>query len=49
MINLNHPRAKAAGLVDDDEPIQVFVHVLHHPVFGTFSIDIGIEQALRAR
>jgi glyoxylase-like metal-dependent hydrolase (beta-lactamase superfamily II) len=44
LINLDHPTAKAAGLKDGDEPISVFVHVLHHPTRGTFLVDSGISR-----
>ncbi|HET9452044.1 MAG TPA: MBL fold metallo-hydrolase [Aggregicoccus sp.] len=47
LINLEHPKAKAAGLTDGDEPIEVSFHVLRHPRFGTFIIDTGVERALR--
>jgi glyoxylase-like metal-dependent hydrolase (beta-lactamase superfamily II) len=47
MINLDSPKAKAAGLRDGDEPIEVFFHVVRHPRFGTFIIDTGVERALR--
>lgn len=47
LINLEHPRAKQAGLEDGDEPIQVFFHALRHPRHGLFIVDTGIEKALR--
>ena len=47
LINLNHPRAKEAGLEEGPEPIQVFFHVLRHPTEGTFLVDTGVEKALR--
>jgi len=47
LINLDHPKAKAAGLKDGDEPIEVTFHVIRHPRFGTFLIDTGVERALR--
>jgi glyoxylase-like metal-dependent hydrolase (beta-lactamase superfamily II) len=46
IINLAHPKAKAAGLEDGDEPIQVYFHVLRHPTRGIFLIDTGVEKAL---
>ena len=46
IINLAHPKAKAAGLQDGDEPIQVYFHVLRHPTRGIFLIDTGAEKAL---
>ena len=47
LINLEHPKAVAAGLQDGPEPIQVVFHVLHHPTRGLFLIDTGVERALR--
>jgi N-acyl homoserine lactone hydrolase len=47
LLDLDDPRAKAAGLKDGDEPIQIFFHVIHHPQKGTFLIDTGVERALR--
>lgn len=47
LINLDAPAAKAAGLKDGDEPIQVFFHVLHHPTAGAYLVDTGMETALR--
>jgi len=44
LINLDHPRAQAAGLVDGEEPIGVYFHVLRHPDFGLFIIDSGVES-----
>ncbi len=47
LINLEHPRAKEAGLTDGPEAIQVYFHVLRHPEHGTFLVDTGVEKALR--
>lgn len=47
LVNLAHPTAKAEGLKDGLEPIQIFLHVLRHPTRGTFLIDTGVERALR--
>jgi N-acyl homoserine lactone hydrolase len=43
MLNLEHDRARAAGLEDREEPIQIFLHSLRHPQHGTFSIDSGVQ------
>jgi glyoxylase-like metal-dependent hydrolase (beta-lactamase superfamily II) len=48
LLNLDHPAAKAAGLVDGPEPIQLFVHVVRHPTRGTFLVDTGVERAFIA-
>ena len=47
LINLKHPNAVAAGLVDGDEPIIVPFHVIKHPTKGTFIVDTGVETAMR--
>ena len=47
LLNLEHPAARKAGLVDRAEPIQVFFHAVRHPSRGLFIVDSGIEKALR--
>ena len=47
LINLDHPNAKAAGLVDGQEKIGVYFHVLRHPRFGLFIVDSGVESGFR--
>jgi glyoxylase-like metal-dependent hydrolase (beta-lactamase superfamily II) len=47
LLNLDNEKAKAAGLKDHDEPIQIYFHVIRHPTKGTFIVDTGIEKALR--
>jgi N-acyl homoserine lactone hydrolase len=49
LVNLDHPRARAAGLQDGLEPIQVYFHALRHPTRGLFLVDTGVERALRDR
>jgi len=46
LINLDHPRAQAAGLVDGDEPVTIYFHALRHPTRGLFIVDSGVERAL---
>jgi glyoxylase-like metal-dependent hydrolase (beta-lactamase superfamily II) len=46
LINLDDPQAKAAGLTDGDEPIQIFAHVIRHPTRGTFLVDTGVTRTL---
>src|SRR5579871_1636010 len=45
LIDLNDPKAKSAHLVDGLEPIDLFIHVIHHPQRGTFFVDSGVERA----
>ena len=47
LVNLDHPKAKAAGLVDGPEPIQIYFHALVHPTRGLYIVDTGVERALR--
>jgi len=49
LLNLEHPAARAAGLTDGLEPIQVYFHALRHPARGLFLVDTGVERALRDR
>ena len=48
LINLENPAAKAAGLKDGPEPIELFVHVIRHPTRGVYLIDSGVEHAFLA-
>jgi glyoxylase-like metal-dependent hydrolase (beta-lactamase superfamily II) len=48
LVNLDHPAAKTAHLADKSEPIDLFVHVLHHPRQGMFFVDTGVEHAFVA-
>ena len=43
LLNLEHPKAVAAGLKDKDEDIQVFVYSLQHPKYGAFIVDSGVS------
>lgn len=47
LVNLESPAAKAAHLVDGDEPIAIYFHAIHHPQRGLFIVDSGVEQAFR--
>lgn len=47
LLNLDDPKAKAAGLTGGDEPIHVYFHVLRHPTRGTWWVDSGMEHAVR--
>lgn len=48
LINLDNPIAKAAGLKDGPEPIELLVHVIRHPTLGVYLIDSGVEHAFLA-
>lgn len=45
LINLEHPKARQAGLKKGDEPISIFMHLLRHPERGDFVIDSGMAGA----
>lgn len=47
LLNLEDEKAKAAGLADRPEPIQIFFHVLRHPSAGSYLIDTGVQKALK--
>ena len=47
LVNLDHPRARAAGLVDRPEPIEIFFYVLEHPEYGDFLVDSGVASDFR--
>ena len=47
LINLNDPKARAAGLTDGDEDIQIYFYVLDHPRFGRFFVDTGVSEVIR--
>lgn len=49
LVNLEHPRAVAAGLDDGDEPILIQFFVLRHPRHGTYLIDSGVAASFRSR
>lgn len=46
LLNLKSPAAIQAGLKDRDEPIQVYAHLLHHPIRGNFLVDTGVSKKL---
>lgn len=48
LLNLDHPKARAAKLEDRPEPIEVFLYVLRHPTEGTFFVDSGVASGFRA-
>lgn len=45
LLNLDHPTAEAAGIEDEDEPIQLYFHALRHPERGLYLVDTGVERA----
>ncbi len=44
LLNLGHAKAKAAGLSDRDEPMQIYFHALRHPSRGLWVVDTGIAK-----
>ncbi len=47
LLNLQHPTARAAGLEEQDEPIEIYVYSLQHPTEGTFIVDSGLAETMR--
>jgi glyoxylase-like metal-dependent hydrolase (beta-lactamase superfamily II) len=47
LINLDDPKAKAAGLKDELEDIQIYFYVLDHPRFGRYLVDTGLESTIK--
>lgn len=47
LVNLDHPRAEQAGLVDGPEPIEIFFYVLEHPEYGDYLVDSGVGDDFR--
>ena len=47
LLNLEHPKAVAAGISDRDEPIDIYSYSIRHPSQGTFLIDSGISERFR--
>jgi glyoxylase-like metal-dependent hydrolase (beta-lactamase superfamily II) len=45
LLNLDHPKAIAAGLQDREEPIQIYVYSLRHPQYGNFIVDSGMAES----
>ena len=48
LLNLDHEKARAAGLEDGQENIQIYFYVLRHPRFGVFLVDSGVETGFRS-
>ena len=46
LINLGHPRAKAAHLEEGSEPIKVYIYEIEHPRFGGYLVDSGIARSV---
>lgn len=46
MLNLEHPKAKAANLKASEQPVVIYFHALRHPTRGLFIVDTGVEHAL---
>lgn len=47
LLNLEHPRAQAAGLDDGAEPIVIQFFELNHPTRGLYLVDTGIARGFR--
>jgi len=47
LLNLDHPKAQAAGLEDRDEAVEIYVYSLQHPVYGNYIVDSGMAESFR--
>ena len=45
LVNLDHPKAIAAGLKDKPEAIKIFTYSLKHPDFGNYLVDSGLAES----
>jgi glyoxylase-like metal-dependent hydrolase (beta-lactamase superfamily II) len=48
LLNLDHPKAQAAGLESSEQPITIYFHALRHPTRGLFIVDTGVEHAFKS-
>ncbi|MEP4484238.1 MAG: MBL fold metallo-hydrolase [Halioglobus sp.] len=48
LLNLEHPKAVAAGITDRDEAIDIYSYSIVHPSRGTFLVDSGISESFRS-
>lgn len=46
LLDLDDPAAKAAGLTDEEEPVQIYFYVITHPTHGRYLVDTGMETRL---
>jgi len=49
MLNLENPKARAAGLARSEQPIVIYFHALRHPTRGLFIVDTGVEHRFRTQ
>jgi len=47
LIYLDDPISKEKGLKEGEEPIQIYMYVIDHPVHGRFFIDTGIANVFK--
>jgi glyoxylase-like metal-dependent hydrolase (beta-lactamase superfamily II) len=47
LLNLEHPKAVAAGISDRDEAIDIYSYSIRHPQRGTFLVDSGVSERFR--
>jgi glyoxylase-like metal-dependent hydrolase (beta-lactamase superfamily II) len=46
LLDLDHERARRAGLEERDEPIEINFYAIRHPQRGTFLVDSGVQRGL---
>lgn len=47
LLDLDDPKARAAGLEDREEAIQIYMYVIRHPEHGTVVVDSGVARAVK--
>lgn len=47
LLDLDHPKARTAGLESGPEAIEIYFYLLEHPTAGDFIVDSGVAQAFR--
>ncbi len=47
LVNLDHEKARAAGLSDRVEPIEIYAYTIQHPEHGHYLVDSGMSESFR--
>lgn len=47
LLDLSHPKAKAAKIENKKYPVHVYTYLVKHPKFGNFLIDSGLSNELK--
>lgn len=44
LINFKDPKVKEKGLTSGNEPIQIYLYTIDHPIHGRYLIDTGMAD-----